>query len=56
MADELIMVAAKIPAKLYERLDRYWHAKRLPTRSAAIREAIERLVEQDKRPAPKAAE
>ena len=47
MPTELRLASAKIPVKLYQRLDRYWHDKRLPSRSVAIRQAIEEMLDRD---------
>jgi metal-responsive CopG/Arc/MetJ family transcriptional regulator len=43
-------IGAKIPAELYDRLDRYWHQHRLPSRSYAIVRALEWLIEDNETP------
>ena len=45
--DDLIHLHVKLPSALYERLETYWHAHRLPSRSVAVREALERLLDAD---------
>lgn len=45
MTTQLRLVAAKIPVELYEQLDQFWHDNRLPSRSLALRLAIELLVQ-----------
>lgn len=43
--DLLQLVHVKLPPDLYDKLESYWHDRRLPSRSAAIRLAIELLVD-----------
>ena len=50
MTSDLRLAGAKIPADLYQRLDAYWHRHQLPSRSVAIRRAIEWLIEDDETP------
>jgi metal-responsive CopG/Arc/MetJ family transcriptional regulator len=50
MPTDLRFAAAKIPLELSQQLDRYWHRHQLPSRSTAIRRAIEWLIEDDESP------
>lgn len=45
----LQLVHVKLPASLYHRLESYWHDLRLPSRSVAIRKAIERMLDENDR-------
>jgi metal-responsive CopG/Arc/MetJ family transcriptional regulator len=47
--ENLQLVHVKLPADLYDRLESYWHDKRLPSRSEAIRQAIEEMVDRNAR-------
>lgn len=52
MATDLLqLVHVKLPADLYDKLETYWHDRRLPSRSEAIRQAIELLVDSAERKA-----
>jgi metal-responsive CopG/Arc/MetJ family transcriptional regulator len=44
--DELMKALhVKLPASLYDRLEDYWHERRLPSRSGAVRQFIEEALD-----------
>lgn len=40
--DEIVRVSFPLPKKLHDRVEAYWHSKKLRSLSAAIRELLER--------------
>lgn len=44
--EHLMALHVKLPASLYARLDAYWHDRRLPSRTAAVRQFIERCLDE----------